>query len=160
MKWRNTTMAADQDRLLQAVYDLLTFIEATKSADRSTGAQRKYPTKADFARDARLTLTGFDAYGVKVPAREEIDRGFAMFKNSGQVRVILAIGRFRDTGNTAVIETYGQTSEYHNGMVSGGEVWQQSLNDAWLKGGLSSHTIFTIMSNYQSPSRQVSSNTF
>ena len=118
-KWHNTTMVADQDHLLQPVYDLLTFIEVTKSTDHSTGAQCGYLTKTDFECDAHLMLTGFYAYGVKVLAREEIYCGFAMYKNSGQVRSILAVGRFHNTGNTAVIATYGQTCQGYSLRLTG-----------------------------------------
>jgi len=154
-RWIDVTEAADQDRLLQATYDLLVFIEKAKTADRSTGMQREYPTREDYERDARITLIGWDHNNEPVPVREELQRTYATFKNAGKARITLATGRWRDTGHTGPLELLGQTSEYFNGAMLGGEKWEHTWNDAWIKGAINHDIIFNVASVYKSPTREV-----
>ena len=130
----NTTKAADRDRLLQAVFDVLSFIQRAKEAAISTDVDRAYLTREEFYKDVPFIFVGRDLWTQRyVPLREELERTYLLFKNA-KAGDGSAIGRWRDTAHTGTAGTLGLLTEYTEGYILDTEVWEQSFNDVFLTG--------------------------
>jgi len=132
--WYDTSLLADQDRLLKAVLDILLFLQEAKEAAVSSDVDCMYPDKESFYQHARFVLVGKDHWTQRdVPQREELERLYQTFQNARAAESV-ALGRWRDTSHTGTAAALDLLTEYTPGGVLDTEVWGQSYNDAFLLG--------------------------
>ena len=132
--WYDTSLQADQDRLLKAVSDILLFLQEAEEAAVSSDMDCMYPDKESFSHHARFVLIGKDNWTQRaIPQREELERLYQTFRNAKAAERI-AIGRFRDTSHTGAAAALDLLTEYTPGGILDTEVWGQSFNDAFLLG--------------------------
>ena len=132
--WYDTSLQADQDRLLKAVSDILLFLQEAKEAAVSSDVDCMYPDKESFSQHAHFVLIGKDNWTQRaISQREELERLYQTFRNA-KVAEGVAIGRFRDTSHTGTAAALELLTEYTPGGILDTEVWGQSFNDAFLLG--------------------------
>ena len=132
--WYDTSLQADQDRLLKAVSDICLFLHDAKEAAVSSTVECMYPDRESFYQHARFVLVGKDKWTQRAtPQREELERLYQTFQNAKAAEGV-AIGRWRDTSHTGTAAALDLLTEYTPGGILDTEVWGQSFNDAFLLG--------------------------
>ena len=132
--WYDTSLQADQDRLLKAVLDICLFLQEAKEAAVSSAVDCMYPDKESFYQHARFVLIGKDNWTQRaIPQREELERLYQTFQNAKAAEGT-AIGRWRYTSHTGTAAALNLLTEYTPGGILNTEVWGQSFNDAFLLG--------------------------
>lgn len=153
--WYDTSQLADQDRLLNAVSEIRSFLQEAKQAAVSTDVDRTYPDKESFYQHARFVLVGKDSRTQRVvPQREELERLYLTFQNAKAAEGV-AIGRWRDTAHTGTARALDLLTEYTPGGILDTEVWDQSINDAFLLGTIKSGLPIKLVSVLTTHSRKV-----
>lgn len=134
--WYDSSLQADQDRLLKAVSEILLFLQQAREVAISSDVDCMYPDKESFYQHARFVLIGKDNWTQRIiPQREELERLYQAFLNSKAAEG-LAIGRWHDTSHTGTAAALGLLTEYTPGGILDTEVWGQSFNDAFLLGAI------------------------
>ena len=148
---------ADIGRLMQATEAQRKFIKQTNGGQTTTqGNERKYDTFADFCKDARACLIGFDGWEHAISAGQELAMAYALYRNAAASESPLLLGRSEDRLHTGIVSAHGLGNEYFAGGVMHPQKWTALMNEAFMAAGIKSNRPFLTVTDLASFSRQVS----
>jgi len=153
--------ASDGDRVAFAAIEFGNFHAKTNGGEPFTvGEERRYNSFEDFAKDVRPCLLGWGGWNENMPAREELERAWALYCHTAAAYEgkdnLTVFGRNRDIYDTALLNTLRGSSEVARGILLFMEGWNPLMNAVWVTAAIKAGFTFATVSELAMKTRQVS----